>query len=357
MEHLETVVVGAGQSGLAAGYHLAQRGLPFVILDAGEQVGDTWRSRWDSLRLFTPGRFSSLPGYANPAGPAGFAGKEEFADYLAAYAERFALPVRCGVRVHQAVVRGDGFELDTSAGPVAATHLVVAAGHTGLPHRPSFAEGLDGGIRQLHASEYRNPRSTPGDTVLVVGAGTSGAEIALELAATRTVVLAGRPTPHIPDAVFRYAGRPYWFLVDRLLTIDTPPGRRVAAGFGRRGAPLIRVSMRQVEDAGVTRVPAVTGVTGGQPRTVDGPLPRVDTVIWATGYRPDLRWLPPLDVDDVGVPRTDRGVAADLRGLYFLGLPFQYALTSALIGGVGRDAAYIADRIAREAAVPVPQRT
>ncbi|MFC6355535.1 flavin-containing monooxygenase [Luethyella okanaganae] len=346
MEHIETIVVGAGQAGLAVGHHLARRQMPFTILDAGEHVGDVWRARWDSLRLFTPGRFSSLPGLSNPVGPGGFASKDEFADYLDSYARHFHLPVRSGVRVRAIVRRGDRFELDTTTGTMSANHVVAAGGHNALSHVPNFARDLDPGIRQLHSSAYRNPASIPTGDVLVVGAGTSGAEIALELAATHKVLITGRPTPHVPDAVFRYAGGAYWLIVNRLLTIDTPPGRKVAASFGQRGAPLIRISMQTVEAAGVTLLPRIIGVSDGHPETVAGTISTVATVIWATGYRPNLDWLPPLDVDEVGVPITRRGVVRDLPGLYFVGMPFQYALTSGLIGGVGRDAEHIADQIA-----------
>ncbi len=346
MEHIETVVVGAGHSGLAAGFHLARRKLPFTILDAGEQVGDVWRARWDSLRLFTPGRFSGLPGLANPVGRDGYAGKDEFADYLATYARRLDLPVRLGVRVRSVIPRGDEFELDTTAGPMSARHVVAAGGHNALPHVPALARDLDAGIRQLHSSDYRNAGSIPPGAVLVVGAGTSGAEIALELAPTHRVLLAGRPTPHIPDAVFRYAGSAYWLIVHRLLTTGTPPGRKVAASFGLRGAPLIRISLPQLEAAGVTRLPRLTGVADGRPLTDAGEECAPTAIIWATGFRPDLRWLPPLDVDAVGVPITERGVVRRYPGLFFVGMPFQYALTSGLIGGAARDAEYVADRIA-----------
>ncbi|HTN11811.1 MAG TPA: hypothetical protein VL154_12665, partial [Acetobacteraceae bacterium] len=169
--------------------------------------------------------------------------------------------------------------------------------------------------------------------------------IALELAAGHPTYLAGRPTPYIPDAVFRLAGGAYWAFVNGVLTLGTPLGRKVAAGFHARGAPLIRISMREVEAAGVIRLPRLTGVAGGVPVADGAAVPRPATVIWATGYHPDLRWIPGLPRDGYGLPVTRRGVVESMPGLYFVGMPFQFALTSALIGGVGRDAAYIADRL------------
>ena len=354
MEHIDTIVVGGGQAGLATGYHLARLGRAFVILDSEQRIGDGWRRHWDSLRLFTPGRFSGLPGMPNPVGRNANATRDEFADYLETYANTFALPTRSGVTVTALSRTDDGFALATTAGPMTARQVVVAGGPNRLPRVPDLSHELHPGIRQLHSSEYRNPSQLPAGDVLVVGAGTSGAQIALELAATRRVTIAGRPTVHIPDAVFRYAGGAYWWLVSNVLTVDTPPGRRVAAGFGKRGAPLISVSMRQLDAAGVTRVPRITDVRGGRPVAGEAgpvwpPTESAATVIWATGYRPDLRWLPALRVNDDGLPVTRRGVVDDVPGLYFVGMPFQYALTSGLIGGVGRDAAFIADRVAARA--------
>jgi putative flavoprotein involved in K+ transport len=353
-EHIDTVVIGAGQAGLATGYHLAQRGEEFLILDAENRVGDGWRRRWDSLRLFTPARYSGLPGLAHPD-PGDYLGKEEVADYLERYAERFALPVQHGVRVTALEKVADGFRLSTSAGENGATELrarnvVVASGATRVPAVPGFASGLDADIRQLHSDEYRNPESISPGPVLVVGAGTSGAEIALELAhelaQTHPVFLAGRPTPHVPDAVFRLAGGLYWAFVNGVLTRATPIGRKVARGFHSRGAPLIRISMKQVEAAGVQRLPRITGVTDGQPIADGAAVPRPATVIWATGYRPGLDWIAGLPLDEHGLPVTRRGVVESMPGLFFVGMPFQYALTSQLLGGVGRDAGWVVGRIA-----------
>ena len=204
---------------------------------------------------------------------------------------------------------------------------------------------LDADIRQLHSSEYRNPGSVAPGTVLVVGAGTSGAEIALELAATHPTFLAGRPTVHIPNALLAVAGELYWNFIYRVLTIATPIGRRVAPKFHSRGAPLIRVSMKKVEAAGVTLLPRITGVVDGVPVVAGASVPRPTTVIWATGYRPGLEWIDSLPHDSGGLPVAPRGVVASMSGLYFVGMPFQYGLTSQLLGGVGRDAGYVVGRI------------
>jgi putative flavoprotein involved in K+ transport len=337
---LDVVVIGAGQSGLAAGYYLKQAGLDFTILDGAPRVGDVWRNRWDSLRLFTPARYSALPGLKFPAPRGSFPGKDGFADYLEAYAAHFQLPVRTGVRVHS-VRRVDGaFELQTSAGELRARNIVASPGANSTPFVPKVGHQMDTSILQLHSSEYRGPSGLPDGAVVVVGAGTSGMEISLELAQHRppgSVYLAGRPTRHIPDAVFRFAGPMYWRLVNSLLTLDTKPGRKVAAGFHRQGAPLIRVSVNDVERAGVVLLPRITGAT-------DVPAD-VRTIIWATGYKPAFEWIEDLPLDADSWPATNRGVVPELPGLYFVGMPFQYALTSGLIGGVGRDAEYVVEHL------------
>ncbi|WP_255771629.1 flavin-containing monooxygenase [Pseudarthrobacter sulfonivorans] len=337
---LDVVVIGAGQSGLAAGQFLKEAGADFSILDGAARVGDVWRNRWDSLRLFTPARYSSLPGLKFPAAGGSFPGKDGFADYLEAYAAHFQLPVRTGIQVRSVRPVDGGFELQASDGELRARSVIAAPGANSVPFVPRLAPFLDASILQLHSSEYRSPSGLPEGGVTVAGAGTSGMEIALELAQHRpagSVYLAGTPTRHIPDAVFRFTGPLYWRLVNSLLTLDTRPGRKVAAGFHQQGAPLIRVSVKDVERAGVARLSRLQNV---------GDVPAdVRTIVWATGYRPDFGWIEGLPLDADGWPATDRGIVPELPGLYFVGMPFQYALTSGLVGGVGRDAKYVVEHL------------
>lgn len=343
----DVVVVGAGQAGLATGFHLGRRGVHYEILEARPTIGQQWRDRWDSLRLFTPARYSHLPGLPLPLAGGEYPTKDQFADYLESYASRFQLPVRTGVSVTSVRTGADGFELMTSAGPLQASRVVVAGGPHANPRIPAQAASLDPAILQLHSSTYRNPDQLPEGDVVVVGAGTSGAEIALELAqAGRRTYLAGRPTPHIPDPVLRFAGPVYWAFVNHVLTLRTPIGRKVAAGFTNRGAPLIRVSMEQVRAAGVTTLDRLTDTRDGMPVFGDQTVGRPAALVWATGFRPDLGWLPSIPVTPGGWPVTRRGLVDPVPGLAFVGLPFQYSLTSGLIGGVGRDAAFVAQALA-----------
>jgi putative flavoprotein involved in K+ transport len=349
-QQLDAVVIGAGQAGLAAGYHLAKTKLRFEILEGDPRVGDIWRRRWDSLRLFTPAQHDGLPGLPFPAVRNTFPGKEDFAAYLESYAQRFSLPVRTGIRVERVTRAGGGFALDTPAGTVRARNVIVATGANALPRVPDAAAGLDAAIHQMHSSQYRSPTDIPAGDVLVVGAGTSGAEIALELAASHRVLLSGRPTPHIPDPLLRYAGGAYWRFIHSVLTLRTPVGRKVAASFHERGAPLIRISTKDLDRAGVVRVPRLTGTADGQPvfdggtsvgssaaGTPVGSSAGVRTVIWATGYLPDLGWIDGLQLPPSGWPETERGAVPGMPGLYFVGMPFQFALTSGLNMTLGAD--------------------
>lgn len=351
-QQLDAEVIGPGQAGLAAGYHLAQAGLRFEILEQDPRIGEVWRRRWDSLRLFTPAQHDGLPGAPFPAARNTFPGKEEFADYLEDYAAGLGLPVRTGFRVKSVSRAGTGFAVDTQAGSVRARNVIVAAGAHALPRVPDAAAELDSAIHQLHSSQYRRPADIPDGEVLVVGAGTSGSDIALELAGSHRVLLSGRPTPHIPDPLLRYAGGAYWLFIHTVLTQATPIGRKVAAGFHQRGAPLLRISPKDLDAAGVIRVPRLTGTAGGQPTFDGGGSAVVRTVIWATGYRPDLAWIEGLELAPSGWPETQRGAVTGIPGLYFVGMPFQYALTSGLIGGVDRDAAYVVGQLARRSAEP-----
>jgi putative flavoprotein involved in K+ transport len=345
VETVQAVVVGGGQAGLATGHELARRGVPFVVLEAAERIGEQWRRRWDSLRLFTPARFDGLPGLQFPAPAASFPGKDEMADYLEKYAAEGGLPVRTGVRALSLARRNESYELRTTDGVVAAQHVVVATGYQ-LPKVPAFSADVNPAVRQLSAGEYRNPSQLVGE-VLVVGAGTSGVEIAIEAAkAGHRTVLAGRGTGAIPPITYAFGGKVFWFYANRIASVRTPMGRRMKPLVLTHGAPLIRVKMRDAIAAGVKRAPRIVAVEDGQPVFEGGVKSRPDTIVWCTGFTRDYSWIEMPVVGPDGFPRHSGGVAEGEPGLYFVGLPFQTRLASGLIGGVGEDAAHVATVIA-----------
>ena len=356
-EAFDTVVIGGGQAGLSVGYHLAQQNRSFVILDAGARVGDTWRQRWTSLRLFTPAAFDGLAGMPFPAPPFSFPTKDEMADYLESYARHFNLPVRNGVRVERLTRIGHRYLVDAGPHRLETDHVVIAMSSYQVPRVPAFAKDLRAGIVQLHSSEYRDPGQLNPGGVVLVGAGNSGAEIAIELARTRETWLSGRDTGHVPFKVDGLAARLFLLrflfrvVFHRILTVNTPMGRSLRKKMFSQGAPLIRVKPTQLVAAGVHRVGRIASVRDGLPvLEEDGRTLDVANVIWCTGFANGLSWIDLPIFEENGEPRHESGVAAGEPGLYFVGLHFLHSFSSTMIHGLARDAQRIAETIARRTA-------
>ncbi len=354
----EAVVIGAGQAGLAAAYHLAQRGIDFVVLEANDRVGDNWRTRYDSLRLYSPAKYDGLPGLRLPLPGHRFPTGGEMGDYLESYARQFALPVRTGMQVDglRAADRGDGYVVTAGEVRLEARQVVVAPGFFRKPHVPAFADEIDPGIRQVHSSDYRGPDELADGPVLVVGLSHSGADMAMEavLNGHRTIV-SGKGHGQLPFSVDSRGGRLAWpvmrFVALNVLTLRTPIGRKMAPRIRAGGAPLLRHRRPELLKAGVELVgERVTGVKNGKPELADGRTLDVTNVIWCTGFRPDYSWIELPIFDEDGFPRQDRGVVASAPGVYFVGLLFQSGFTSMLVLGASRDAAYVVDRLAARAA-------
>jgi putative flavoprotein involved in K+ transport len=351
-ERVNTIVIGGGQAGLSVGYHLARRGVPFVILDGSARVGDQWRHRWDSLRLFTPAKLAGLDGMPFPAPPNSFPTKDQMGDFLEQYAQTFALPVRLGVRVNRLSRLGDRFVAVAGDTRFEAENVVVAMANYQRPRVPPYAAELSHDIVQLHSSEYRNPSQLQNGDVLVVGAGNSGAEIAIEVARDHRTWLAGPDTGHLPFRIDGLGARLLFTrlvlrgLFHRVLTIGTPIGRKLRPKMLHGAAPLIRLKPRDLTVAGVKRLPRVEGIRNGLPVLGDGRIVEAANVIWCTGYDTGFSWidLPVFGPD--GEPRHEGGFVASEPGLYFVGLHFLYAFSSEMIHGVGRDAARTASIIA-----------
>jgi putative flavoprotein involved in K+ transport len=355
-ERLDVIVIGAGQAGLSAGYYLKQRGLRFAILDANARVGDSWRRRWDSLRLFTPARFDSLDGMRFPADPDAFPTKDEMADYLEAYSKKFELPVRSGVHVERLTRRNGRYLVVAGKREFEADQVIVAMSHFQTPRHPAFAAELRSDITQLHSSEYKNPSQLRDGPVLLVGAGNSGSEIAMELSSKHHVFMSGRDTGQVPFRIGGFWGRLLLarfvlrVIFHRVLTMKTPMGRKMRPKMLNHGAPLIRVKNADLVTAGVERVSRVSAVRDGLPVLDDGRTLDVANVIWCTGYGHGQSWIDLPIFGSDGEPRHSGGVATDVSGLYFLGLMFLYAASSTMIHGVGRDAARIVDTLVTQRA-------
>ena len=345
VERFNTVVIGAGQAGLAAGYELAARDVDVVILSAESRVGDNWRRRWDSLRLFTPAAYSGLPGMPFPAPPMHLPDKDEVADYLERYAERFDLPVRLDTRVDTLGSDGERYVLRAGGSTIEADNVVVATGPFQGPYIPGVASKISPSIYQLHSSAYVSPFELPDGPALVVGAGNSGAQIALELVRFREVLLAGRDTGHLPRRVLGRDLFDWVWPLMRRFTLDTRLGRRLRRRMAG-GDALIGIPERTLTKAGLVRVGRLTDERKGLP-LCGGKVVNPRVIVWATGFRPDYRWIDLRVLDAEGYPRHRRGVATDAPGLYFVGLRFQHRMSSSLLGGVGADAAFIAEQVAQ----------
>jgi putative flavoprotein involved in K+ transport len=350
----ETVVIGAGQAGLSAGYHLAKRGKPFVILDAADRVGGSWLNRWDSMKLFTPATHDGLPGMPFPGGYH-FPTRDEMTAYLAAYAERFALPVQTGVRVDGLFREGDGFRVTAGGSAYDTQNVVLATGVHRRPRIPDFASRLASDIVALHSCDYRNPSQLQAGPVLLVGAGNSAADIGLELAPTHKTLMSGRHPGHLPidiNSLKARIGFPViWFAWTHLLTEKTKRGRKVQAEHtSGHGDMLIRVKPEQIDAAGIERTARIADVVDGRPVTEDGTVLDVANVIWCTGFLPDFDWIDLPGLDSSGRLANDRGSVTGQPGLYVLGQEFQYMFNSHTVGGVGKDAAVVVKDIGQRAA-------
>lgn len=338
----DVTVIGGGQAGLAMGQALQTSGLRFQILDAHSRVGDAWRQRYDSLVLFTSARRSALPGLPFPGDPERYPTKDEVADYLEAYAQRFALPVHLNMPVTQVRPVDGGFEVQTPHGLQLTRTVVVASGPFQTPHIPRFASHLAPQVVQMHSSAYRNPAQVPPGHVVVVGGGNSGSQIAVELARTHQVsVSLGHAPFTLPQRVL---GRDIFDVLERLKLLNVSSASRLGQ-FLRARDPVIGTSLRTQARAGRVRLlRRVVKAEGRQLYTDRGEAHPVDAIVWATGFRPDSAWLPAEVTDSQGRPQHIEGVSP-LPGLVFLGLSWQRSRASALLGGVGDDAAGLAQHL------------
>lgn len=347
-DHIETIVIGGGQAGLAVGYELRQRNRDFVILDAAARTGDVWRNRWDSLLVFNPARDLYLPGLKLPVAGDSFVGKDVVADYLEEYARFHDLPVRLRSRVKHLSYDGDRYVVELGELTLFSDNVVVAMSDDQVPKVPGFAPDLDPGIVQLHSSQYKNPSQLQEGPVLVVGLGNSGADIGLEMSKSHETYIAGKESGHVPFRIEPWFSRQVLvrlvrFVMVRVLSTSTPIGRRARPKMLHMAAPLVRVKPKDLE-AVAQRVGRVTGVVEGRPQLEDGRILDVSNVIWCTGFSAGFDWID-LAVFEDGQPLHRRGVVDSQPGLYFCGLNFLHSVWSETLTGMQIDARYVVNHL------------
>ena len=339
----EVVVIGGGQAGLAMGYYLRQQARRFVIFERGDSIAPAWRERWDSLTLFTPRRYSALPGLPFSGDPDGYPTRDEVISYLDRYAETFELPIELNSEVRDVSREPDRFVIEVDGRTVTADQVVIATGPFQTPFVPKLAGKLEPKVWQTHSTGYRRPGDVPEGTVLVVGGGNTGFQIAKELSATHKVVLSvGSKQKPLPQ---RIAGRDLFWWLTKTHLLSTTVESRLGNKLQHRDT-LIGSNPRELKRRyGVELKPRATDASGRTISFEDGHELEVEAVIWATGYRPDYSWIDLPILTESGRLRHRRGVT-DVPGLSFLGLTWQWTRGSALIGWVKDDAEFLVERIA-----------
>jgi putative flavoprotein involved in K+ transport len=346
---LDVLIIGAGQAGLAVGYHLKSTPLRFQLLERHTRIGQSWRNRYDSLTLFTPRRYSSLPGLALTGEENGYAARDEFADYLETYTARFELPVMLGQQVIRLERRADGFYATTHTGySFTAQAVVLANGAFQTPKIPTLAQRFSPTVRQFTAETYRNPSQIAPGTVLIVGDGATGRDIAKDLAPTHRVILATgrRPRRLFPETIF---GKSTWWWLNRMGLLQVSASARLGKLMRRADPfPARGNRLRDLRQQGVRIMPHLEGADGTTAQFADGTSQSVDAIVWATGYRDDSDWVASPDVKDTEGNFVHREGISPVPGLYFIGRSWQRTRSSALVGGVGEDARWLVDVIVKQ---------
>ncbi len=345
VENVDILVIGAGQAGLAIGYYLKQSSFNFLLLDSSERIGNSWRNRYDSLTLFSPRNYSSLPGLSLLGDPEGYPSKDELANYLEIYANTFSIPVSLNTEVKSMERIDAKFLVLTTKGEFLADKVVIATGPFQKPFIPKIQDHISTNVLQIHSSKYKNPSQLSYGNVLVIGGGNSGTQISTELSYSKKVYLStGHKILFVPQKIFK---RNVFWWFDKLHLSELPTDYKISNYF-KKNEPIIGTSLKkQIKKKKVI----VTGRTlDFQDQNAifnDGSKIRIDNIIWSTGFKPDYSWIHVQGVVDENEKPIHRRGVSPVEGIYFLGLPWLSRLGSTQLSGVGYDAKYLFERIKR----------
>lgn len=340
----DVVVVGAGQAGLAMGYYLKQKNLSFVILDANNRIGDSWRKRYESLVLFTNRYYCSLPGLKMSGDQEGYPSKNEMADYLEQYASCFDLPVKTNTLVIKVEKNEDIFIITTNKSKIQSRQVIIASGAFQKPFIPPIVI-RNGEIEpfQIHSSSYDTPKQLKEGSVLVVGGGNSGAQIAVELAKDKRVTLAvSHPLKFLP---LRFLGKSTFHWLDFFGLLYAGINTKKGKWFSKQSDPIFGYDLKKlIKENKIDVKPRVVKIKGNQAIFDDNNISSFENIIWSTGFIPDYNWIDINGAVKNGKPVHEKGISP-VKGLFFIGLPWQYQRGSALVCGVGKDAEFLIEHI------------
>ena len=346
---LDFVIIGAAQAGLSMAYHLKQMGKNFLILDGGYEIGSSWLSRWDSLKLFTPTEYNHLPGLNFDAPRGAYPDKYEVANYFKAYVKTFDFPVQLNTLVTSVRKTEKGFVISHKDGVLEAENVMVATGPFHTPCTPPCHTKLSDSVLQMHSNNYKGPHQLQDGDVLVVGGGDSGYQILDEISVDKSREVYFSGITDVKSIPHQFLGKTLWWWLSLTGFLSYNKYSWIGKKISRTTQPIIGTDVKEILSR--DNVYAVGRTKDALNETVIFEKQKVSSIkniVWSTGYRPNFTWIEGLELDEDHYPKNYRGVS-NIDGLYFIGLPWMYTRGSATLGGVSKDASYLADIISNQA--------